>query len=109
VGHVHLKDVDAEMAERVRGGELGYRDAVAAGLYRRLGAGEADIDGTVHALERGGYTGWYVLEQDTVLPAEPEPGTGPVEDARASIAFLERLWERIAPAGDLRRAAQDRA
>ena len=109
VGHVHLKDVDAEAASKVRDGALGYRDAVAGGLYRRLGAGSADIAGTVHALERSGYTGWYVLEQDAVLPAEPEPGVGPVEDVHASIAFLERLWERIAPQGDLRSAAQDRA
>ena len=109
VGHVHLKDVDAEVADGVRAGAVGYRDAVAGGLYRRLGEGDADIAGTVHALERGGYEGWYVLEQDTVLPAEPEPGVGPVEDARASIAFLERLGGGIVRQGDLRSAVQDRA
>src|SRR5207302_6195528 len=34
VAHVHLKDVDAALAARVRSGDIGYRDAVARGLYR---------------------------------------------------------------------------
>ena len=42
-------------------------------------------------LEAAGYTGWYVLEQDTDLGAvEPPPGTGPVEVARASLEYLSR-------------------
>lgn len=109
IGHVHLKDVDAEIAGRVRAGGLGYRAAVAAGMYRRLGEGDAGIADTVRALEVGGYAGWHVLEQDAVVPAEPEAGAGPVEDARASLAFLGRLWEEFADDGDLRSAAQDRA
>jgi inosose dehydratase len=109
VGHVHLKDVDAEVAGRVRSGALGYRDAVAGGMFRRLGEGDANVADTVRILEGGGYTGWHVLEQDAVLPAEPEVGVGPVEDARASLAFLERLWEQIASDGDLRSAVQGRA
>ena len=89
--HTHLKDVDAALAERVRGGELTYYDAVRAGMYRPLGAGDADIAGVVSALEGNGYQGWYVLEQDTVLAAEPPPGAGPAADVRACVAYLEGL------------------
>jgi hypothetical protein len=32
-----------------------------------------------------------VLEQDTVLDAEPLAGTGPIDDVRASLAYLETL------------------
>nr|BFE83545.1 sugar phosphate isomerase/epimerase [Planobispora longispora] len=39
VAHVHLKDVDASLAERVRTGELTYTQAVRAGIYRPLGRG----------------------------------------------------------------------
>jgi len=39
-------------------------------------------------LERSGYRGLYVLEQDVALAAEPAEGTGPVEDARRSVEFL---------------------
>ena len=61
VAHVHLKDVDAGLARRVRDGALGYRDAVKAGLYTALGKGSARIGEIVRLLEDGGYAGWYVL------------------------------------------------
>jgi inosose dehydratase len=38
-----------------------------------------------------GYRGWYVMEQDTVLAAEPDPGSGPIDDVRAGLALLRGL------------------
>jgi len=89
VAHVHLKDVDAELAGRVRSGQMTYTDAVRAGVYRPLGAGDIDIRGIIGALTEAGYDGWYVLEQDTILAAEPAAGAGPIEDVLASVAFME--------------------
>jgi inosose dehydratase len=91
VGHVHLKDVDAGRAERVAGGAAGYTEMVADGMYRPLGAGDADVATVVSRLEAAGYAGWYVMEQDAVLAAEPPPGAGPVADVRASLDFLRGL------------------
>ena len=91
IAHVHLKDADAELAERVRAGRCGYADAVRLGLYRPLGRGSLDVAALVAALDAAGYGGWYVIEQDTVLDAEPAPGRGPVEDVRASVAYLAGL------------------
>lgn len=88
IAHVHLKDVRAGLAARVAAGELGYLDAVRAGLYTPLGSGDVGIAGIVGDLERAGYRGWYVLEQDTALDAAPPPGTGPADDVRAGLAFL---------------------
>ena len=90
VAHTHLKDVDAGLARQVRDGAAGYAEAVADGMYRPLGQGHVDIAGLVGALRATGYDGWYVLEQDTVLRAEPE-GEGPVADVRASVAYLRSL------------------
>lgn len=90
IAHAHLKDVDAGWARRVRDGEVSYAAAVAAGMYRPLGTGDVDIAGLVSALDAAGYDGWYVLEQDTVLAAEPD-GPGPQGDVRASIAHLRGL------------------
>ena len=47
------------------------------------------VAGAVQALEAQGYDGWYVLEQDTVLEGDPPPGSGPIEAAAASLAFLK--------------------
>jgi inosose dehydratase len=91
VGHVHLKDVDAALAARVRSRELTYVQGVAAGLYRPLGHGDLDIAGVVRSLEAAGYQGWYVMEQDTILSREPAPGEGPAAEVRASLAFLREL------------------
>jgi inosose dehydratase len=88
VAHVHLKDVDASAAARVRGGAVSYTEAVQRGMYRPLGDGDVDITGIVQRLERTGYRGWYVLEQDTVLRTDPPPGSGPLDDVRASLEFL---------------------
>jgi sugar phosphate isomerase/epimerase len=88
ISHVHLKDVDAALAEAVQTGRTSYTQAVKDGIYRPLGRGGIDVRGIVGALEGAGYGGWYVLEQDTVLTGEPAPGTGPKEDVRACLDFL---------------------
>jgi inosose dehydratase len=98
VRHVHLKDVDAALAARVRDGSISYTEAVRADLYRPLGQGDVDIASIVESLERSGYDGWYVLEQDTVLDGPPA-GVGPLADVRAS---MEHLLS-VAPAGSVTR------
>jgi inosose dehydratase len=90
--HVHLKDVDMELAERVRSGELSLVEATRRGLFRPLGDGDASIDQVVEQLDRHGYERWLVLEQDTTLTGEEPPvGRGPVIDVRRSIDYLATL------------------
>jgi inosose dehydratase len=94
VRHTHLKDVDASWARRVQTGEASYTDAVRQGMYRPLGAGDIDIATIVATLEQAGYDGWYVLEQDTILPDRPTD-EGPVVDVRASIDHLREIASRV--------------
>ena len=88
VAHSHLKDVDLSWAEKVQSNELSYYDAVVQGMYRPLGQGDVDIRTIVRSLIKSGYTGWFVLEQDNVITAEPGVNQGPVADAKASVEFL---------------------
>jgi inosose dehydratase len=90
IAHVHAKDVDGRLAGRVRGGELTYTDAVAAGMYRPLGDGDINFGAVNAALAKHGYDGWWVLEQDTILQDEPQ-GEGPVADVRRSADHLRTL------------------
>ena len=86
VVHVHLKDVDMAVA-RCR---LPLVQAVQAGLFRPLGAGDVRVDEVLDGLD--GYGRWLVLEQDTALTGEEPPvGSGPVIDVRTSIEYLQRL------------------
>ena len=89
--HVHLKDVDADAAGRVRSGEIAFRQAVIDGMFVPLGRGAVDIAGVVQELEATHFRGWYVLEQDVSLSGEPDPGNGPKADAIESLEFLRRL------------------
>jgi inosose dehydratase len=90
--HVHLKDVDMELAERVRTAELSLVEATRRGLFRPLGDGDASIEEVVEQLDRHGYDHWLVLEQDTTLTGEEPPeGRGPVIDVRRSIDYLATL------------------
>jgi inosose dehydratase len=90
--HVHLKDVDAGLAEQVRGGSLTLVEGTRQGLFRPLGSGDAAIGEVVGLLDRHGYERWLVLEQDTTLTGEEPPvGRGPVLDVQASIEYLASL------------------
>lgn len=97
VGHVHLKDVRLDLAEQVQRGELTYTEGVAKGMYVPLGAGDVDVAEIVRSLEGAGYTGWYVLEQDTILSGPPaDTGVDPVTDVRASVAHILGVADDLA-------------
>ena len=92
VNHVHLKDVDRELAAKLAGRELDFKEATQKGAFRPLGEGDVDVGRLLEVLEGEGYSGWYVLEQDTVVESEPKEGEGPVVDVGKSLAFVqERL------------------
>jgi inosose dehydratase len=90
--HVHLKDVDARLAEEVRAGVTSLVEATRRGLFRPLGHGDAPIGEVVRLLDRHGYERWLVLEQDTTITGvEPPVGRGPVLDVQVSIEYLASL------------------
>ena len=90
IAHIHFKDVDARLARRVQDGRLTYTQGVREGMYRPLGSGDVDVPAIVGSLRGRGYDGWYVLEQDTLLPEEPA-GEGPVADVWASAESLRSV------------------
>ncbi len=66
VRHVHLKDVDPRVAERMRSGELGgFLDGLRARVFTEVGAGSLDLAGVLATLAERDYRGWIVVEQDT--------------------------------------------
>jgi len=93
INHVHLKDVNVELAQRLARRELDFREAAKKGAFRPLGEGDVDVGAVVERLEASGYGGWYVLEQDTVVESEPPEGEGPVDDIHQSLRFLQTRLE----------------
>ena len=91
VGHVHLKDVREDLAERVRTGATTYTQAVKDGIYVPLGAGDVDLAAMLKLLRDNDYDGWYVLEQDTALPGDTAADSLPRTHTRQSLDHLARL------------------
>jgi inosose dehydratase len=92
IGIVHLKDVDGEVAQRERSGELDLMAATQAGVFPSIGDGVVKIAEVVDVLESNGYDGWYVMETDVALTdGEPAPGEGPVLGVARSLAYLRSL------------------
>lgn len=90
VGHVHLKDVDAAKAQQVLDGTIAYSDAVAEGMYRPLGTGDAHIADIVATLREASYAGWFVMEQDYRILKEDQVEQA-VRDVTESTAFVRSL------------------
>lgn len=93
IGHVHLKDVRADLAEQVRDGLISYTEAVAQGIYVPLGDGDIDLAALLKLLRDNDYRGWYVLEQDTALPEDGDQADQAPRLATArSLAYLDTVY-----------------
>ncbi|MGI9606366.1 MAG: sugar phosphate isomerase/epimerase family protein [Acidimicrobiales bacterium] len=97
VGLVHVKDADLDIAARLNSHELTLMEAVQAGIFPPVGRGDLDIGHVIASLERSGFAGWYVLEQDVAITgAEPGVGEGPIEGVRTSVEYLRGLEQQLA-------------
>jgi inosose dehydratase len=85
LGHVHFKDIRADVLQRVDDEALSFWEAIAEGIFCPIGEGMVDIGGVLDALAEVGYDGYATIEQDRV------PGSGaPLDDLRRSIAVLSK-------------------
>ncbi len=98
IEHVHLKDVRPDVFADARGRKLSFEEAVAAGVFCPLGQGEVALDAVGPALERIGYDGRLVFEQDRLAG-----DTAALGDAEASLEYLRAVGlargRQSAPAG----------
>lgn len=86
IRHVHLKDFSSDVAAEAREAGWDYFEAVERGVFCELGKGSVDFNAVVRELDRLGYDGWMVVEQDVL------PGMGsPRESARRNRKYLERI------------------
>lgn len=86
IWHVHFKDCHPAVAEQSRRKGWDYLTSVRHGIFCELGQGAVDFVGVKAWLERRGFDGWIVVEQDVL------PGMGaPKESARRNRAYLASL------------------
>lgn len=88
VRHVHLKDVDRDVARQMRSGAIedflgGLRERV----FTELGRGELDLPGLLVALARRDYRGWLMVEHDTTW--RPPSESAAISRAIVDFTLLE--------------------
>ncbi|RIK29136.1 MAG: xylose isomerase [Anaerolineae bacterium] len=72
IWHVHFKDCHPQIAAQSRAEKWDYFTSVRNGIFCELGKGEIDFPRIAAELEKIGYNGWVVVEQD-VLPGMGKP------------------------------------
>jgi inosose dehydratase len=87
VRYLHLKDCDPQIRQRCIAEKLDYRQATQAGVFCELGKGGVDFPGVISAMQKLGYDGWAIVEQD-ILVADLD---APKRSARANREYLRTL------------------
>jgi inosose dehydratase len=67
VNHLHVKDVDVRVLERVLAAGGGMAEVWSSGAFVAFGTGDIDVTAVMDAADAIGFSGWVVVEQD-VLP-----------------------------------------
>jgi inosose dehydratase len=85
---VHIKDVNESVIAEVRRTEMNFEQAIEANAFTIIGQGSIDFPQFFRVLQKNGYSGWMVVEQDVKFGATILP---PVESIAASLRYLEQV------------------
>jgi inosose dehydratase len=85
--YINFKDISAELLDQVRADEIAFLDAVDLGVFQPLGKGDVDFQSFCEALNRNGFGGPAVIEQDR-KPGSSEAATAEMVE---SLRFLSGL------------------
>ena len=86
VWHMHFKDCHPGIADQSRKEGWDYFKSVEKGVFCELGKGAVDFPAVKAELERQGFNGWIVVEQDVL------PGMGsPFESALRNREYLKSI------------------
>lgn len=69
INHVHLKDARREVLDGIAADRAPVDAIWRRRAFCRLGEGDVEVDGVLDGLQARGYSGWLVVEQDTM----PDP------------------------------------
>jgi inosose dehydratase len=87
INQLHLKDASSAIVEAIVTDGDPVEAVWSREAFPRLGQGDVDIDGVLAAVRDAGWSGWLVVEQDT-LPRTPERFAQAATDQRANRQFL---------------------
>ena len=90
IAHIHLKDVRAEIMQRVRDEDASFNAGVRAGMFTVPGDGALNFAPIARFVRDSGYRGWLVVE------AEQDPANAPPLPAvRRAMRHVETTFRQI--------------
>ncbi|CAM2852593.1 myo-inositol catabolism protein iolE [Legionella steigerwaltii] len=83
--YIHLKDIRAEVLNKVKNEHMNFMDAVRAGVFTVPGDGALDFAPIIKMMQKNQYSGWMIVE------AEQDPDKAPpLEYAKKAFDFLQQ-------------------
>jgi inosose dehydratase len=82
IDHVHVKDVKFAILDSVIAEAAGMEEAWRRGVFCELGTGDVDLRAFFEELEKVGYEGWLVVEQDLIPAADEDASVAAAAQAR---------------------------
>jgi inosose dehydratase len=89
---VHLKDVSEKALAEVRRKRMTFEQAIEINTFTIIGQGSIDFPEFLRVLDRNGYSGWMVVEQDVKFDAAIVP---PVKSIAASLRYLRGVVDEL--------------
>ncbi len=83
---IHIKDVDRKILDEARRRGLTFDAAIAEKVFTVIGSGSIDFPDFFRTIEKTGYAGWLVVEQDVTFGKTPVPAAVSIA---ASLRYLE--------------------
>jgi inosose dehydratase len=90
INHFHLKDARREVLDGIAADGASTEAIWRRRAFCRLGVGDIDVKRVLDELQAAHYSGWLVVEQDT-MPDPAWPLKNAAEDQVANRAYLKRL------------------
>jgi len=91
---LHIKDVDAKVLADARAHKLNFEQAIEKKVFTIIGQGSIDFPTLFRLLDKNGYSGWMVTEQDVKFGATVVP---PAESVAASLRYLQGIVDQMDP------------
>jgi inosose dehydratase len=87
LGYLHLKSVDREIQQKVQSQGIPFATAVSMGMFCEPSQGAVDFEAVRRVLQKVGYEGWAIVEQDMY----PVPFDVPFPIAKRTRAYLQEI------------------
>jgi inosose dehydratase len=89
---VHIKDCSVEVLEESRRNKWTFEEAIEHHVFTIIGQGNIDFPAFFGTLEKNGYSGWLVVEQDVKFG---DTNVAPADSVAASLKYLREVVSRL--------------